>query len=189
MGESSLTPNVFKCSNNDQSGGEVIDLRATGVLKEPIPSEVSNNPQVKKILLFHQSVHKLLENSIGNLGHHVSISIFDECEDDNPASKRFEYNKCLWKTCQLQTDQHGLICLFQVLFQDPFFPSSKRELRRHTLRHYETGVIDHLDRDTVNNLDELIIASGEPGDTHTVNVGDNEYVGKQFIECFPEISF
>ena len=32
MGNICLTPNVFKCSNNDQSGGEVIDLKATGVL-------------------------------------------------------------------------------------------------------------------------------------------------------------
>ena len=53
MGNTLLTSNVFKCSNNDQSGGEVIDLRATGVSEEPVPSEVLNNPQVKKILLFH----------------------------------------------------------------------------------------------------------------------------------------
>ena len=76
----------------------MIDLRATGVWKEPIPSKVLNNPQVKKILLFHQSVPKLPENSINNLGCHVSINTFDECKDDNPAYKRLEYNKHLWKT-------------------------------------------------------------------------------------------
>ena len=39
MRDSSLTPNLFKCSNNDRSGEQVVDLRAIGVLEEPIPSE------------------------------------------------------------------------------------------------------------------------------------------------------
>ena len=190
MSQNSFIVNDVQCSTEHEVGELMIDLRPAGFLENSIPQELLDHPKIKKILLFHKSVPKILETSVDKLGRSLSIEVFDECSDDNPA-KKYQFSKYLWKTCQIESNQHGIIRLdirCDALSRELVFSSSKKKVRYLTQRNNRSAVLHRPNKIINDGLEELVIASGEPGENITVNVGKN-YDGTKKIKSFPEISF
>ena len=189
MSHNSFIVNGVQCSAQDEGGELMIDLRPAGFLENSIPQELLDHPKIKKILLFHKSVPKILESSVEKLGRSLSIEVFDECSDDNP-SRKYQFSKYLWKTCQIESNQHGIIRLdirCDALSRELVFSSNMKEVRQLTQRNYRSTVLHRLNHVITDDLEELVVASGEPGENITVNVGKNTDYSKK-IERFPEIS-
>ena len=190
MSQNSFIVNGVQCSAKDEGDELMIDLRHAGFLENSIPQELLDHPKIKKILLFHKSVPKILETSVDKLGRSLSIEVFDECSDDNP-SKKYQFSKYLWKTCQIESNQHGIIRLdirCDALSRELVFSSSKNKVRQLTQRNYRSAVLHRRNKVINDGSEELVIACREPGEDITVNVGKS-YDGTKKIKRFPEISF
>ena len=183
-----LVVNGVQCSAQEEGGELMTDLRPAGFLENSIPQELLDHPKIKKILLFHKSVPKILETSVDKLGRSLSIEVFDECSDDNP-SKKYQFSKYLWKTCQIESNQHGIIRLdirCDALSRELVFSSSMKKVHQLTQRNNRSAVLHRSNKVITDGLEELVIASGEPGENITVNVGRNSD-GTKRIKSFPEI--
>ena len=192
MSKNYFTINGIQCITEDENGELVIDLRLAGFVENSVPRELLDYPKIKKILLFHKNVCKFLKcGTLDKLGRSLSLEVFDECSDDNPFRK-FQIGKCLWKTCQIESNQHGIIHLdirCDVLSGErSCFSLNEMKLRQLVLRDYQSGVLARGIKSINEDLEELVIADGEPGQKITVNVGRDAYDHSINIESFPEVS-